>query len=60
MVSAAWFGVHGNQERGAALVVGLVMLALLTLMGATAYSVATQEERMAGNARDRIRAYEAA
>lgn len=48
------------RQRGAVLVVGLIFLALLTLIGVTAFSVATQEERMAGNARDRLRAFEAA
>jgi type IV pilus assembly protein PilX len=50
----------GRPQRGAVLVVGLIFLALLTLIGVTAYSVATQEERMAGNTRDRLRAFEAA
>ena len=49
-----------NHQRGAALVVGLIFLAMLSLMGAAAYMVANQEERMAGNTRDRIRAFEAA
>lgn len=49
-----------RSERGAALVVGLVMLALLSLLGVTAYSIATLEERIAGNARDQARAFEAA
>jgi type IV pilus assembly protein PilX len=47
-------------QRGSVLVVGLIFLALMSLIGVTAYSVATQEERMAGNARDRLRAFEAA
>lgn len=47
-------------ERGAVLVVGIVFLLLMTLIGVTAFSLATQEERMAGNARDRLRAFEAA
>lgn len=51
---------RGGGQRGAVLVVGLIFLALMTLIGVTAYSVATQEERMAGNARDRLRAFEAA
>jgi type IV pilus assembly protein PilX len=42
------------------LVVGLIFLAMLSLMGIAAYSSATQEERMAGNTRDRLRAFEAA
>ncbi len=48
------------RQRGVALVVGLVILVLLALMGTAAYSVVTQEERMAGNARDHARAFEAA
>ncbi len=48
------------HERGIALVVGLVILVVLALLGTAAYSVATQEERMAGNARDHARAFEAA
>jgi len=51
---------EGRFQRGAVLVVGLVFLLLLTLIGVTAFSVATQEERMAGNARDHLRAFEAA
>jgi type IV pilus assembly protein PilX len=53
---------HGkpSTQRGAVLVVGLIFLAMLTLMGVAAYSVATQEEKMAGNSRDRLRAFEAA
>lgn len=49
-----------DRQHGAALVVGLILLAMLSLMGVAAYMVANQEERMAGNARDRIRAFEAA
>jgi len=53
-------GAGGRFQRGAVLVVGLVFLLLMTLIGVTAFSVATQEERMAGNTRDRLRAFEAA
>jgi type IV pilus assembly protein PilX len=49
-----------GAQRGAALVVGLIFLAMLSLMGVAAYMVANQEERMSGNTRDRIRAFEAA
>jgi Tfp pilus assembly protein PilX len=49
-----------KQQRGIALVVGLVILVILALLGTTAYSVATQEERMAGNARDHARAFQSA
>jgi len=48
------------QQRGIALIVGLVILVVLALIGASAYSVATQDERIAGNARDHARALEAA
>jgi type IV pilus assembly protein PilX len=52
---------HGPApERGIALIIGLVILAVLSLIGVAAFSVSTQEERMAGNSRDRIRAFEAA
>jgi type IV pilus assembly protein PilX len=48
------------KQRGAVLVIGLIFLAMLTLLGVAAYSTATQEEKMAGNARDAMRAFEAA
>jgi type IV pilus assembly protein PilX len=52
---------HGAAlERGVALIIGLIILAVLSLIGVAAFSVSTQEERMAGNSRDRIRAFEAA
>jgi type IV pilus assembly protein PilX len=56
------FGTHNGRQRqrGAVLVIGLIFLAMLTLMGVAAYSVATQEEKMSGNARDIKRAFEAA
>ncbi|HTT09570.1 MAG TPA: PilX N-terminal domain-containing pilus assembly protein [Burkholderiaceae bacterium] len=49
-----------RRQRGAVLVIGLIFLTMLTLMGVAAYSVATQEEKMSGNARDLKRAFEAA
>jgi len=48
------------RQRGVALIIGMVILVLLALLGASAYSVATQDERIAGNARDRARAMAAA
>lgn len=50
----------GRGERGAVLVVALVFLLLMTLIGVIAFSVARQEERMAGSTRDLLRAFEAA
>lgn len=58
--SAKHLACGGRRQRGAVLVVGLVFLLLMTLIGVTAFSVATQEERMAGNTRDQLRAFEAA
>jgi type IV pilus assembly protein PilX len=49
-----------DRQRGIALIVGLVILAVLSMIGVAAFSISTQEERMAGNSRDRMRAFEAA
>jgi type IV pilus assembly protein PilX len=49
-----------TASRGIALIVGLVILAILSMIGVAAFSISTQEERMAGNSRDRMRAFEAA
>jgi Tfp pilus assembly protein PilX len=48
------------RQRGVALIVGLVILVVLAMLGVSAYSVATQDERLAGNARDHARAMDAA
>jgi len=53
-------GVPARRQRGVALIVGLVILVVLAMLGVSAYSVATQDERLAGNARDRARAMDAA
>jgi type IV pilus assembly protein PilX len=47
-------------QRGIALIIGLVILAVLSMIGVAAFSISTQEERMAGNSRDRMVAFEAA
>lgn len=49
-----------GRQHGAALVIGLIMIALLSLLGLTALGTSLLEERMAANARDRIRAFQAA
>lgn len=49
-----------NAQRGAVLIVGLIMLLLITMIGVTAMQVTTQQERMAGNLRDRNIAFQAA
>lgn len=49
-----------NHQQGMALVVGLVFLVLLTMLGLTGLGVATMEERMSGNSREQILAFNAA
>lgn len=41
-----------TRQRGAALVVALIMLLVMTVLGITAMQVTRMEERMAGNSRD--------
>ena len=60
MAPAAGIAYSPASHRGIALIIGLVILAILSMIGVAAFSVSTQEERMAGNSRDRIRAFEAA
>ena len=47
-------------QRGAALVISLIILALMTLIGVTAIQVSTQQEKMVANARDSNNAFQAA
>lgn len=49
-----------KREQGASLFVGLIFLAILTVLGLMAMRVSTLEERMSGNARDRSVAFQAA
>jgi len=58
MATAAGIAHGPASARGIALIVGLVILAVLSMIGVAAFSISTQEERMAGNSRDRIRAFE--
>lgn len=48
------------SERGAALVIALVMLLILTILGVTAMNTASLEERMAGNTQEQTHAFQAA
>ena len=54
----AWANVQ--RQKGASLLIGLIFLFILTMLGLTALRVATLEERMSGNARDRSIAFQAA
>jgi type IV pilus assembly protein PilX len=57
MTTAANLRKAPSTERGIALIIGLIILAVLSLIGVAAFSITTQEERMAGNSRDRMRAF---
>ena len=49
-----------RRERGAALVVALVLLLLMTVLGVSAIRTTTLQERMAGNLRDSNLAFQSA
>ncbi|MBN8443118.1 MAG: hypothetical protein J0M28_15675 [Thauera sp.] len=49
-----------HVQRGSALIMGLIMLLVITMIGLTAMQTTTQQERMAGNLRDRNIAFQAA
>lgn len=48
-----------NRQQGAALIVSLILLLVMTLIGVASMRGTTLEERMAGNMRDRSIAFEA-
>lgn len=50
----------GRRQRGAILVVSLIMLLVMTLIGVTAMQNTIMEQRMAGNTRDINLAFQAA
>lgn len=49
-----------SRQGGAALITGLIFIVVLTIIGITAARMASLEERMAGNMRDRALAMQAA
>ena len=53
-------GTPGHRQGGAILIVTLLFLVILTMLGVTAMTGATMEERMAGNTRDTSLALQAA
>lgn len=57
-LSTQTFLRHG--QHGAALIIGLIFLVLLTLIGVTAMQSTTLQEKMAGNMRERDRAFQGA
>lgn len=59
--------VHGpiamrrmNRERGMALIMSLVILMILTVLGVTAMSTSSMQQRMSGNTQEINRAFQAA
>lgn len=49
-----------QREQGAVLFIALVMLLMITMISVATIRAATMDERMAGNARDRDKAFQAA
>lgn len=49
---------YSSLQRGATLVVSLMMLLVLTIIGLAAINVTTQEEKMAGNSREQATAFQ--
>ena len=49
-----------SRERGAALIVALLLLTIVSLLATSAWQLGMQEERMVGHQRDRSLAFEAA
>lgn len=49
-----------RHQRGTALIISLVFLLLLTILGVTAVSTSTLQEKMAGNMKDQNMAFQAA
>lgn len=60
MMAHTAFPARPHRQRGAALITGLVFIVVLTIVGVTASRMASLEERMAGNLRDRSLALQAA
>ena len=56
LTASAGFPAH---QRGAVLIVSLILLLVMTIIGVFAMRGTTMEERMAGNMRDRSMAFEA-
>jgi type IV pilus assembly protein PilX len=52
--------VQGKKQRGAVLIISLIILLLMTLIGTAGMQNTSLEEKMAGNMRDRNLAFQAA
>lgn len=54
------FSNQQARQQGAVLIVGLVLLVAMTLIGVTAMKLTTLDERIAGNAQQRVGTFQAA
>jgi type IV pilus assembly protein PilX len=52
--------VRSRSQRGVVLVIALIMMLLVTMLSVTTMTATTQQEKMAGNMRDRNLAFQAA
>lgn len=59
-VRSKFNGGRPPSQRGAVLVISLVLLAIMTLLGVTAMNMNTMEERMAANTQEVNRAFQTA
>ena len=59
-ITATFIRTPAKRQRGAVLVVSLIMLLLLTMLGLSGMRGTTLDERMAGNMRDQDLAFQAA
>lgn len=51
---------HNKKQRGAVLIMSLIILLIMTIIGVTAMQVTVLEEKMAGNLRNKSLAFQAA
>ena len=54
------FSIPHSKQRGAVLVVGLLLLLILTIVSVTSMQMNSSQETMAGNLRDHNLAFQAA
>lgn len=59
LISMNRFPTMPHGQRGTALVMAMVILLVMTLLGITSFNMTTLEEKMAGNTKDRILAFQA-
>jgi type IV pilus assembly protein PilX len=52
--------IGASRERGVVLVMALVILLILTILGVTAMSTSSLQEKMAGNTQEQTKAFQAA